>query len=155
MNLKNTWSITFYFSTLKIKSYANLIHLLHTCLFNHIQPVQIFSTILKDANLFSKISLLILVKNIWQNSKYIRGEYSVWVPAQARRLSFSKSGLFRLSFTQHTCALSKISCQNDVTNLWLSFSIPTKNCVKAQTDIYSQFMYPSVVPEGEKHWGCH
>ena len=28
----------------------------------------------------------------------------------------------------------EISCQNDVTNLWLSFSIPTKNCVKAQTD---------------------
>ena len=32
----------------------------------------------------------------------------------------------------------EISCQNDVTNLWLSFSIPTKKRVKAQTDPYAQ-----------------
>ena len=37
----------------------------------------------------------------------VRGEYSVRVPSQARRLSFSKSGLFRLSFTWHTCTLSR------------------------------------------------
>ena len=38
----------------------------------------------------------------------------------------------------------EISCRNDVTNLWLSFSIPTKKCVKAQTDPYSQFIYPYI-----------
>ena len=43
----------------------------------------------------------------WMNHKFeikilsqkFRGEYSVRVPAEARRLSFTKSGLFRLSFT--------------------------------------------------------
>ena len=38
----------------------------------------------------------------------------------------------------------EISCWNDVTNLWLSFSIPTKKCVKAQTDPYSQSIYPYI-----------
>ena len=38
----------------------------------------------------------------------------------------------------------EITCRNDVTNLWLSFSIPTKNCVKAQTDPYSKFIYPYI-----------
>ena len=38
----------------------------------------------------------------------------------------------------------EISCRNDVTNLWLSFSIPTKNCVKAQTDLYSKFIHPYI-----------
>jgi|AACY02.13.fsa_nt_gi hypothetical protein len=38
----------------------------------------------------------------------------------------------------------EISCRNDVTNLWLSFSIPTKKCVKAQTDPYSQFIHPYI-----------
>ena len=41
----------------------------------------------------------------------------------------------------------EISCRNDVTNLWLSFSIPTKKCVKAQTDPYSQFIYPGLAPD--------
>ena len=36
------------------------------------------------------------------HSQGSRSEYSVRVPAQARRLSFSKSGLFR-----HTCTLSR------------------------------------------------
>ena len=34
-----------------------------------------------------------------RKGNYFRGEYSVRVPAQARRLNFSKSGLFWLSFT--------------------------------------------------------
>ena len=38
----------------------------------------------------------------------------------------------------------EISCRNDVTDLWLSFSIPAKNCVKAQTDPYSKFIYPYI-----------
>ena len=42
---------------------------------------------------------LFLSDKFFKNATKNRGEYNVQVQAQARWLSFSKSGLFRLSFT--------------------------------------------------------